>query len=291
MFVMMGIGYVLCRIKMIDTVGVAQMSDFVLYIASPAVVLLSFETDFSVDKLVGAAWCAGIYAAITGISIALVNIGMRHCLPASKFAVIFTNCGFIGIPLVQHVLGTESVFYSSVCIAVSTFIVWTYGVWLYTRDKDEISLRKVFVNPAIISLFVGAALFIFGIRLPPVLQTTAQSLGDVNAGLAMTILGSYLAQSDIRDLLHGHEPYLVSFVRLVVVPLITIGVLLLVPWVDQNVRLVLLITLSTPSAGMTAMFAQKYGGRYGYAAGLIAFTTALSVVSMPIMMAIGLAVM
>jgi hypothetical protein len=58
-------------IKMIDTVGVAQMSDFVLYIASPAVVLLSFETDFSVDKLVGAAWCAGIYAAITGISIAL----------------------------------------------------------------------------------------------------------------------------------------------------------------------------------------------------------------------------
>lgn len=291
MFVMMAVGYLLFKLHMIDDGGVAQMSNVVLYVASPAVVLQSFVTEFSVEKLVGAAWCAALSALITLVAIGLTHAVYGSVRPISQMSVIFTNSGFIGIPLVQNVLGTEYVFYASICVAVVTVFLWTYGVFLVSHDRDEISAKKVLTNPGVVVLFVGLAMFVLSIGLPEILSASVASLGNVNGGLAMVVLGAYLAQADIVALGRDKWVYLASFLKLLVVPLVFVVILRLVPGLGLGVKLTLLITFATPSGGVTAMFSQKYGANYQYGVGLVSFSTLLSLASMPLVIGLALLVL
>lgn len=291
MFLMMAAGFALYRAHMIDDDGVAQLSNIVLYAASPALVIESFvSTEFSMERISGAVWCIVLSVVLVLISMVLTRLVYGSAQPLAQSSIIFTNCGFIGIPLVQNVLGEEYVFYVSVSMAVTTFFAWTYGVWLITQDRSQVSFKKIFTNPGVISLFLGVALYLLSVDLPEVLDVALDGLGDINGGGAMIVLGAYLAQTNVRELLRDRTVYLANFLRLIVMSLVTALVLIPAP-ISTAVKLVLLITFSTPSGALTAMFAQKFGGDYRYAVGLVALSTVFSLVTMPIMLAVGLAVL
>ena len=287
MFVMMGMGFALFKAKMIEHHGIAQMSNVILYAASPCIVGQSFLTDFSMQRLIEAGWCVVFSAIITGVTILVTRCVYRNKQPLAAFSVIFTNSGFIGIPIVQSVLGVEYVFYVSMCIACVTFFVWTYGAWLVSQDKREISITKIATNPGVVTIFIGLLLFVFSIHPDPILKISIARVADINAGLAMIILGAYLAEAKIVELIRDKWIYFASFLRLLVMPLITLGILWFAP-LEQAIKLVLFITFATPSGALTAMFSQKYGKDYEYAVGLVATSTLLSLVTMPIMMALAL---
>ena len=155
MFLMMAAGFALFKVKMIDDHSVVRMSNVVLYVASPAVVLQSFATKFTMDKLTGAAACFVLSALITCVAICLTRMVYGKDRPLSQMSIIFTNSGFIGIPLVQNVLGEEYVFYVSMCMASVTFFLWTYGIYLVSQDKSQISFKKIVTNPGVFTLFIG----------------------------------------------------------------------------------------------------------------------------------------
>lgn len=291
MFLMMAVGFSLFRFKMIDDHSVAHMSNVVLYAASPAIILQSFATQFSFDKLFGALWCFGLSAVITGVAIAITRAIYGADRPLSQMSIIFTNSGFIGLPLVQNVIGPEYAFYVSMCMAAVTFFLWTYGIYLVSQDSREVSLKKVFTNPGVFTLGIGFIVFVGNVTYPEVLDSALSGLGNVNAGLAMVILGAYLAQADIRSLLLDKWVYLASFLRLIIVPAVFLVILMVVPGLSLAVKLTLLITFATPSGGVTAMFSQKYGSNYQYGVGLVAFSTLFSLLSMPAVIALALKVL
>ncbi len=289
MTAMMAVGFVLYRRRLVDNDGVAQISNVVLFVASPSVVMLSFARDFDLQRLVDGGVGSLAFALIT-VASAVVALVLLPRDRLGQFGVVFTNVGFIGIPIVQSVLGQDYVFFISVAIAVNVFAIWTYGVWLVSSDMSQVSLCKVLANPNVIAIILGLVLFVAPITLPVWLSSALTAMGNLNTGLAMVVLGAYVAQTDVRSLLRDRRIYYTCFLRLIVVPLASALLLSLFP-LSTEVRLVMLIGAAAPTGALAAMLSRLYGGDYRYAAGLVSVSTIFSMVTLPLVTAVALPIL
>lgn len=289
MFLMMGIGFILFKKKMLTNEGVSQMSTLALYVATSGVIIRSLAVPFDQRLLAEAGICVVLTIAFTVLSAFVAHLVYHDRQRIAQLGIMISNMGFIGIPMVENVMGEQYVFYISVCIATQIPLTWTYGVWLIAQDKSVISLKRILANPAIMSSVVGLFVFLFSFELPGVIAKATDGMADLNAGLAMLILGSYLAQVDVRSLLRDRNLYKASFVRLFVIPVLIIAILSLVP-AALPVKMAILIGFAAPCGAVSAMFPQLFGGDYRFGSGLVSFSTLLSLVSMPLMLAAALMV-
>ena len=176
-------------------------------------------------------------------------------------------------------------FYGSAYLAVFNILNWTHGIYLYTQDRKSLSLKKILINPGVIGVVIGLALFFARIRLPGVLYTAVDYMAGLNTPLAMLLLGVFLADVNFSTALKNGRLYLVSFVRLVLVPVI--GILLLkLPFVGAAVAVAVLIPAACPSATAAALFAAKYDLDAGYASEIVALNTLMSIVTIPLIVAL-----
>lgn len=287
MFLMMVIGAVLYRGQLVDNAGSKQLSNVALYVATPAVILQSLATTFDAAKMAAGAACMALSFIFTLVSAGVARLYFRDRQRAAQLGITISNMGFMGIPLVQSVLGEEYVFYISACMAGQVPLIWSYGIWLISQDTSKISLKKIATNPSIVAVVVGIVLFCCSIDLTGVIKVTAQDMGNLNTGLAMLVMGIYLAQTDLRSLVRDRNLYAACALRLLAVPAIVIAVMLLLP-LDPIVKLVVVIALSTPCGTVSAMFPQMFGGDYRFGAGLVSVSTLLSLVLMPLVLAASL---
>ena len=287
MFLMMVIGAVLYRGQLVDNAGSKQLSNVALYVATPAVILQSLATTFDAAKMVAGAACMALSFIFTLVSAGVARLYFRDRQRAAQLGITISNMGFMGIPLVQSVLGEEYVFYISACMAGQVPLIWSYGIWLISQDTSKISLKKIATNPSIVAVVVGIVLFCCSIDLTGVIKVTAQDMGNLNTGLAMLVMGIYLAQTDLRSLVRDRNLYAACALRLLAVPAIVIAVMVLLP-LDPIVKLVVVIALSTPCGTVSAMFPQMFGGDYSFGAGLVSVSTLLSLVLMPLVLAASL---
>lgn len=287
MFLMMVIGAVLYRGQLVDNAGSKQLSNVALYVATPAVILQSLATTFDAAKMVAGAACMALSFIFTLVSAGVARLYFRDRQRAAQLGITISNMGFMGIPLVQSVLGEEYVFYISACMAGQVPLIWSYGIWLISQDTSKISLKKIATNPSIVAVVVGIVLFCCSIDLTGVIKVTAQDMGNLNTGLAMLVMGIYLVQTDLRSLVRDRNLYAACALRLLAVPAIVIAVMVLLP-LDPIVKLVVVIALSTPCGTVSAMFPQMFGGDYRFGAGLVSVSTLLSLVLMPLVLAASL---
>ncbi|WP_270574800.1 AEC family transporter [Candidatus Collinsella stercoripullorum] len=287
MFLMMVIGAVLYRGQLVDNAGSKQLSNVALYVATPAVILQSLATTFDAAKMAAGAACMALSFIFTLVSAGVARLYFRDRQRAAQLGITISNMGFMGIPLVQSVLGEEYVFYISACMAGQVPLIWSYGIWLISQDTSKISLKKIATNPSIVAVVVGIVLFCCSIDLTGVIKVTAQDMGNLNTGLAMLVMGIYLAQTDLRSLVRDRNLYAACALRLLAVPAIVIAVMVLLP-LDPIVKLVVVIALSTPCGTVSAMFPQLFGGDYRFGAGLVSVSTLLSLVLMPLVLAASL---
>lgn len=130
MFLMMVVGAVLYRSAFVDNTGSAQLSNVALYVATPAVILQALATSFDAEKLAAGAACFVLSFVFTVLSAAVARLYFRDRRRAAQLGITISNIGFMGIPIVQSVLGEECVFYISACMAGQVPLIWSYGVWL-----------------------------------------------------------------------------------------------------------------------------------------------------------------
>lgn len=284
MFALMLLGLLLSRRGMITEQGSRDLSNVLLYAIIPCVILRSYMSEFSTEKLraMGLSALIAVIAFAASIAVAYLTCGTRHRI--ENFAVAFGNAGFIGIPLVTAVFGPEAAFY---VVSFSTFanlLQWTYGIVIISGKKETINLRMVFVNPVFISMVIGIALFVLQPTLPTVVTGTIGYIADGNTVLAMIILGYYLSKVQLRGLFADVRLYLFSALRLLVVPAVTILVFLPFPFARGEITLITLIAAATPIASSTAIFAQKFGQDYRRAVSYVCLSTILSVATLPLVM-------
>ena len=284
MFALMLLGLLLSRRGMITEQGSRDLSNVLLYAVIPCVILRSYMSEFSTEKLraMGLSALIAVIAFAASIAVAYLTCGTRHRI--ENFAVAFGNAGFIGIPLVTAVFGPEAAFY---VVSFSTFanlLQWTYGIVIISGKKETMNLRMVFVNPVFISMVIGIALFVLQPALPTVVTGTIGYIADGNTVLAMIILGYYLSKVQLRGLFADVRLYLFSALRLLVVPAVTILVFLPFPFARGEITLITLIAAATPIASSTAIFAQKFVQDYRRAVSYVCLSTILSVATLPLVM-------
>ena len=279
MMALMAVGYVIYKIRMIDDYTTKQLSSLILYVVVPCIMLVSFTQEYSYDKFIGffIALIASFVIIFIGIFAGRIILGKDTGL--EQYACGFSNAGIIGIPLVSSVLGTDYVFYVSAFFAAFFITTWTYGEYLI-EGPGHVNLKKVITNPVVICTVVGIGLFVFNVKLPDILKSACNSIGGLNTPLGMMMLGTYIAKEDLGKMFKNKMCYLVSPIRLIIVPLICLFILKFVYVPFEQIKMVLLICACSPCAATLAMFSQMCGKDYSYGAKMVSLSTLFSPLTM-----------
>lgn len=285
MFLFMMIGVWLFRTGKLTKAGSKDLGNVLIYVIMPCVVLNAYMTEFSRERLTGLLWAFGLSVAALLLAMLVSHVIFKKH-PIENFGTAFSNAGFMGIPLVSAVLGTEAVFYTSAFVALLNILQWTYGVFVITRDKKQISARKILTNPVLVSLLVGILLFLLPVEMPSVVTSTVGSIAAMNAPVAMISLGTYLAQIRLKELFTDRTAYASTAVRLIVIPLLTLILLWPVPAEYMTVKLAVLIVAVTPVGSNVAIFAQIHNQNYTQAVKSVCLSTLCSIVTMPLLVAL-----
>ena len=284
MFLMILVGYYLYRRKTTDDQLITGLSNILLYVATPTLLVNSFLREYKSEEVPGLIFAFVLSFLIYVVLIITAEIFKRKGSSIEKFGIVFSNAGFIGIPLVSGVYGTEAVFYLAPYIAMFNIFVWTYGVYIMSKDPKEVSVIKVIKNPAVFSVLIGVLIYLLRIDLPSPISGSLSAFAGLNTPLAMIFLGAHIARSDLKKLFTDPKNYMVSFWRLVIAPLIILLLLYFVPQRWHEIKLILLIAAAAPIGALSPVFAAMYNEDTAYAAQTVCLSTLLSALSMPIIM-------
>lgn len=287
MFVILFMGIAIRKCGMIDEASNKRFSGILLNLVSPCVILMSYQINFDVQLLARLLQTAILTGISFALSIVLANICVKKNgnsdFGVERMAVIYSNCGFMGLPLIEGLLGSEGVFFMTAYITVFNLFVWSHGVMLMSgRASSFAKTMKSLIQPSMIAIFVSLILFITGVRFPSVIANPLSMIGKMNTPLAMLIAGANLADSDLLASLKRPRVYWLSALKLLVVPLITlVELMLLHP--DRTVALTLLTAAACPAGTMGTLFALQYHKNGHYASELFAVTTVLSLITVSVM--------
>ncbi len=286
MTLMVIIGYIAYKKKIITEKGVSDMSQLLLKFVTPMVIISAFQREFSLVDFKRWSVMLGVTILSYVIQIIIAAIVYKkkekiHCRE-NRTVVVFGNNGFMAIPLFLALVGEEGVFLGSTNIAIFNILLWTYGIKTL-KDDMEFNLKKAILTPGMIGVVLGILLFVSPWKLPQPIYQTVSVIADLNTPMAMIVLGGFLAQTNLSQGLKNMEIYVVSFVKLIATPLIMIAVLYFMP-ISMDMKAIATICSVTPAAIAISMMANITDKDYKYASGTVAITSILAAVTMPIMM-------
>lgn len=222
MLLLMSVGGLCFKLKLVSAEANKNITNIVLYIVSPMVILNSFLSPFKKDKalLLGYAFLLAIISHVIAIAVSYIFLRKKsERLPIERFAVIYSNCGFMAFPLIEALFGAEGIFFASAYITVFNLLSWTHGFLMISGKTDKKSIAKAFYSPVVISVAVGLIIYFIGIPVPNVLKETVRQLSLLNTPLAMLVTGINLAQSDIIAAFKKLRSYYIVLLKSLVIPL------------------------------------------------------------------------
>lgn len=284
LYLLIAVGFLCGKTKFLSDGAIEGMTNFVLYIVAPCVIVQSFQRTFD-PALTGALLQAAAFTAATFlISYVLARCTLRD--PDSRkqsvyrFAVLFSNCAFMGLPLENALLGADGLFFGAVCLTVYTLFTWTLGLQVISGGQEGFQAKKLLTNPGIIGVAIGLVLFFSSTALPPVLAEPVGYLAALNTPVPMIIIGYHLSRARIAPILKSLRTWLVMAERLLIIPLI--GLLLgLAVKMDATTLLACMIALCPPTAAICTMFAVRFEQDAALSVSLVSLSTLLSIFTMP----------
>lgn len=296
LFALMSVGFCCRKTNFLSREAIKGLVDFLVVIVTPAVIIDVFSRPFDATMLKGLG-----FAAILSIAIHLFAIVLSGCVFRSgsentrvvhRLGVVFSNSGFMGIPMERAILGDVGVFFGVVYMAVFNLFMWSWGV--RRMKKGDVSpfnsLRLMLFNPGTLGLALGLVVFLMPGKLPDLLGFPIAALSDCNTPLAMIVIGNYLAETRLGAALSDGRTLLAIVLRLVVVPVVFIlGSLPFVAHgVNPTVVLALTVAASAPTAAMVSMFSAKFERDVATSVALVSASTLLSIGTMPLVISLAM---
>ena len=285
LFILIGVGALLTKLGMITEQGARTMTDVVLYAVTPCVIINAFQRDYRPEMLRGllTALAAAFVSLLCSVLLAELLYRKKEISRGAvlKFAVVFSNCGFMALPLQKAILGDDGVFYGAAFIAVFNLFMWTYGLITMSRQTQFRQALKAVVNPGVIGTAIGIVLFVFSIKLPTVPASCVSFLAALNTPVPMLVIGYHLMHSDLKRVLTDKDAYIAMALRLIIIPLAVMGALLALD-IDSTVTVSVVIAVSAPVAAFTTMMAAKYGRDTQLSAGIVSASALFSLITMPL---------
>lgn len=288
LFLIMILGYLLVKLKVLKSEESVVLSKISLYLVMPAVILTAFQVDFKPEIQEGLL-LAFVAAVAIHILLLLIGHGSGKLFKFEEIdvaSIIYSNAGNLIIPIITAVLGNEWVIYSTAFVSVQLIFLWTHCKLLFSKEKTP-NIRKIILNVNMIAIFVGVLSMLSGIRLPAMLNETMGSVGTMIGPLGMLITGMIVAGMDLKQIFTSKKVYVITFYRMILCPAIILLLLKLSnagSLVDNGVEILLITFLATvtPAASTVTQFAQVHNKDAEYAGAINIMTTLVCIVTMPI---------
>jgi predicted permease len=289
MFILIAFGAGVYKFGIISKRANKQLSNFVVSVVSPVLIFTAYQKEFDTALLKGLL----ISFLIAAVSHMLLILSGKICVRTKnnsdynieRFAIAYSNCGFMGIPLIESIYGSDGVLYLTAYITMFNIFMWTHGVSCMKKSNDFRALAKALLSPAIIATAAGLIMFVCRIALPGIILQPMRYIASLNTPLAMIVSGITFAQSDLKGALAKPRIYLVSVLKLLIVPVIVMLIFKPFGFSDAVLNTSVIAT-ACPTAASTIMFSYKYGGNAVYASEIFALTTLMSAITLPLVLII-----
>jgi len=285
LFLMMAVGFILGKKKMITAAGTAEMSSLLLYVVAPGIIIDSFQTDYDPGLLKTLVLGGAVELVFFFLYAMIVKLFFRKDEPdlriPFRFGAMYGNTGFMGLPLIQAIMGDEALIFAVVSLMVFNVVVWSHGYMMMNGSAKGMSLKKILLTPGLLAVVIGLPLFLTRTTLPGPLHSAVSFIGSMNTPLAMVVIGAQMARADLGSIVKDVKLYQASAIKLVLIPLFTAVVLLPLRH-DALLYTATVILSAAPTAGITSMFAEKFGRSPERTAELVSLSTLLSILTLPV---------
>lgn len=285
------IGFIVSKLGAVDSSAAGMLGKLENNIFIPALVLGTFMNNFTTKDL-GPAWKLFVVSAVITVVMAVVAVFTSRVLSKDNFVrnmftygLAFSNFGFMGNAVVENIF--PDVFDKYLIFTLPLWIlIYLWGVPYLLMPSDEkmtIGKRlKSFVNPMFISMLVGMAIGLSGLKMPEWTNAVVSDLGSCMSPVAMLLTGITLSRVDFKKILTQVNIYAVTLVRLVIIPAITLIVLFFIPKLPHSFTVCIVCSLSMPLGLNTIVVPSAYGKDTSVAAGMAIISHLLSCITIPV---------
>lgn len=286
LFLLIGCGFVAVKTGVLKQEGKQTLSNLLLYLVVPAMIVHSYMMEFSEEILHNllAAFGMSILAILIGTAITLLLTARRkdRRAPIFRFACVFSNAAYMGFPLISALFGSEGLLYASAYVTVFNILLWTmgYGMVSGSSNPKEVA-RSLLHTPVLYAMVVGLAIYLLQIPVPNLIAQPIDLLSGMNTPLSMLITGMLIAAGDLESIVCDQHIWKLAALRMVLIPAVCVAVFALLGFHGMSAQVVLLLECC-PAAAITSVFAVQFGHEERFAAGSVVLTTLLSIVTLPL---------
>ena len=292
LFILIIPGYLLRKTKLASDDLPSGLTNVILYVGQPALIVVSLIRPYDAEVMKTAlgvlVFSFVMHSVFFGLSMLFFKNAEEQKKRVYRFGCIFANSGYMGIPLIMTLFGSDAAIYPTFYIIGFNFFCWSLGALIYSGDKSYISPRKMFLNPATIPTYIGLIFFLLPIDayVPRFIVEPLDMLRNIVAPLSMMIVGLRLADMKLKGAFKDANLFIALAVKLILFPVVAWGIVKLVSltglYSNDMTTAVVLISAACPCATMTSMFAEKFHGDSITASMFVSLSTVLSIVTMPV---------
>lgn len=292
LFILMGVGYFLYKVGIMDADFNKKLTNFVLKVTMPCMIVASVfnssgDRDYS-KIYVSFAVAIVMYLVLPAIGMAVAKI--IRCKPENTgiyvFMTVYSNASFMGFPVIESVLGSEALLYAAIFCMIFNITCFSIGVKAinYPEKSDKkMAAKDILLHPGVFSAVIALVIYFINPSLPGVVTGPITSVGKLTSTLAMILMGASLAKIPVKSVFNEVRPYVFILIRQVIMPIV-LWPLLKLCIKDAMVLGVTLILLAMPIANMVVMFAIEYDKNEELAAKNVFLSTLSSIALLPLVL-------
>lgn len=295
LFVVLGVGFVAVRMKIVPPSVTVPLSAILMQISLPAMVFTSMIRPFDNSFLTSSLLVCGIGAAGYLLSSALaVPLSKLFRVPKERAGVwqagaVYSNCGFMGFPIILSVLGEYGLLLAVMFVIIHNLIMFPLGTKQISSGlppRDDVpptTLKSILLTAVNVSMLIGLVFFFLQISVPEAVMMPLELLANLTTPLSMLIIGMNIAKADFSEVFRDRDAYSATFVRLILFPVLLWAALKLLPAsADPVVAQTLLLIFAMPATAMCGAFAEKLGGDAMLGSRITFLTSLFCLVTIPL---------
>lgn len=287
------IGFIFRKVNILKSNTNEVITQMMLYITLPALILYALQTTFSKELIVSFVWLNTMSIFILSVSVFLAALLRKKAtLPTKQKSVyesliIFGNQGFLGFAVVYILMAEQGIIYVTFFNIIYLILIWTYGIYLFSKKERSINWITLLINPGTLATMIGVVMLFLPYNWPSILYETFEAVGKMTIPLSMMLIGSLIASIEtekLKQYITNKYLWIATVYRLLLLPLtLLLFILFSVPF---PLLLVAVLTSAMPSASTISLYAQKFGDDAPFASVGVFITTVLCIVTIPLLYAV-----
>ena len=289
LLVLLFVGFIGGKTKILGEGNLKVLSTLTLKIAQPFMIISAMiNVEFSTERLK-----KGLLVIAVGLAVHVLMAVIAHFSvfkyknedekKVAEFAAIFANCGFVGFPIIESFLGAEGLFYAGFYIISFNIFVWSWGIVIFGRGRDDIKInaKTMLLNYGTLPSIIGIIIYITRLPIPDFLANASSTLGGLCTPLSMLVMGALIANTNLKEFFLNLKTYYICFIKLIIMPIV-VAILSFICRFDVFLISLLTVMSALPTASSTVMYAEMYDVSKKSAAVITGMCTLLSMATLPL---------